>query len=70
LSYTEKQNYQKAIEDYTSSIELYPTDAETYYQRALVKILIGNKYDACLDFKKADELGSPEAKAEIKKHCK
>jgi hypothetical protein len=31
---------------------------------------MNNKYDACLDFKKAEELGSTEAKAEIKKNCK
>ncbi|HYI78725.1 MAG TPA: tetratricopeptide repeat protein, partial [Chryseolinea sp.] len=70
LSKTEKQDYTGAIEDYSSSIELYPTDPESYYQRALVKISMNNKYDACLDLKKAEELGSEEAKAEIKKNCK
>ncbi len=37
--------------------ELYPSDPETYYQRALVKVSMNNKYDACLDFKRAEELG-------------
>jgi hypothetical protein len=31
---------------------------------------MNNKYDACLDFRKAEELGSAEARAEIKKNCK
>jgi tetratricopeptide (TPR) repeat protein len=52
LAKTEKQDYTGAIEDYSSSIELYPSDPESYYQRALVKISMNNKYDACLDFKK------------------
>jgi hypothetical protein len=36
----------------------------------MAKILLNNKYDACLDLKRAEELGSQEAKAEIKKNCK
>ena len=70
LSKTEKEDYAGAVEDYTSSIALYPSDPETYYQRALVKLSMNNMYDACLDFKTADDLGSAEAKAAIKKNCK
>lgn len=70
LSKTEKDDYAGAVEDYSSSIEIYPTDSETYYQRGLVKLLMNNNYDGCLDLKRAEELGSPEAKAAIKKNCK
>jgi tetratricopeptide (TPR) repeat protein len=70
LSRTEKNDLAGAIADYTSSIDLYPSDPETFYQRGLVKLRMNNNYDACLDFKKADEMGSPEAKAAIKKNCK
>jgi tetratricopeptide (TPR) repeat protein len=70
LSKAEKEDYSGSIDDYTKSIELYPNDPETYYQRALVKISMNNQYDACLDLKRAEELGSTEAKAEIKKNCK
>jgi tetratricopeptide (TPR) repeat protein len=70
LSRSEKEDYAGAIEDYSSSIELYPGDPETYFQRGLVKLAMNNKYDACLDFKTAEELGSTEAKAAIKKNCK
>ena len=58
------------MEDYSSSIELYPNDAEAYYQRGLVKLLMNNNYDACLDFKRAEELGSQDAKTALKKNCK
>jgi len=36
----------------------------------MVKLMMNNKYDACLDFKRAEDLGSAEAKAAIKKNCK
>ena len=70
LSKAAKEDYAGAVDDFTKSIELYPNDPETYYQRALVKISMNNQYDACLDLKRADELGSSDAKADIKKHCK
>ncbi len=70
LSKTEKEDYAGAVEDYSSSIELYPTDPETYFQRGLVKLSMNNNYDGCLDLKHAEELGSQEAKAAIKKSCK
>jgi len=70
LSKTEKEDYAGAVEDYSSSIEIYPTDAETYYQRGVVKLTMNNNYDGCLDLKRAEELGSQEAKAAIKKSCK
>ena len=70
LSKTSKEDFAGAVEDYSASIDIYPNDAETYYQRALVKISMSNNYDGCLDFKRAEELGSAEAKAAIKKNCK
>ena len=68
LSKTEKENYAGAVEDYSFSISLYPGDPETYYQRGLVKLQMNNNYDGCLDLKHAEELGSDEAKAVIKKN--
>jgi len=70
LSKTEKDDYAGALEDYSASIDLYPSDFETYYQRGLVKLLMNNNYDGCMDLKRAEEMGSPEAKAAIKKSCK
>ena len=70
LSKTEKEDFNGAVEDYTSSIEIYPSDPETYFQRGMVKLSMNNNYDGCLDLKRAEELGSQEAKAAIKKSCK
>jgi tetratricopeptide (TPR) repeat protein len=70
LSRTEKEDYAGAVDDYSSSLMLFPNDPETYYQRGLVKLQMNNNYDGCLDLKRADELGSTEAKAAIKKNCK
>ena len=58
------------MEDYSASIDLYPGDPESYLQRGLVKLLMNNNYDGCLDLKKAEEMGSPDAKTHIKKNCK
>jgi hypothetical protein len=70
LSKTEKEDYAGAVDDYTASIELYPSDPETFHQRGLIKLLMNNNYDACLDFKRAEEMGSADVKEIIKKNCK
>ena len=70
MSKTEKEDYPGAIEDYSNSIDLDPGDPETYLQRGLIKMLMNNNYDGCLDLKRAEEMGSLEAKAAIKKSCK
>ena len=70
LSKAEKEDFAGAVDDYSTSLELYPNDPETFLQRGLVKILMNNKYDGCLDLKHAEDLGSTDAKAAIKKNCK
>jgi tetratricopeptide (TPR) repeat protein len=70
LSKAEKEDFAGAVDDYSTSLELYPNDPETYLQRGLVKILMNNKYDGCLDLKHAEDLGSLDAKSAIKKNCK
>ena len=66
----EKEDFSGAVDDYSASLDLFPNDPETYLQRGLTKILMNNKYDGCLDLKRAEELGSTDAKAAIKKSCK
>ena len=66
----DKEDFEGAIADYSSSIRLFPGDAETYYYRALAKFEMGNNYDACLDLNAASELGLEEATKSIKKNCK
>lgn len=65
----EAGDYTGAIEDFTTSLNL-EQDPNIYFRRGLAKINISNKFDACKDFKKAEELGSEEAKEALTEHCK
>ena len=46
-----------------------PNDAKTYIERGKAYLNLSNKEKACLDFKKADELGAIEAKELIENNC-
>lgn len=58
-----------AIEDYNQSLILYPDDANIVYRRGLAKANSNNNFDACLDFKKASEMGYEEATVKLKEYC-
>ncbi|UII24013.1 tetratricopeptide repeat protein [Fulvivirga ligni] len=66
---SEKMDYVGAIEDLSHSINLYPDDASIYYLRGLTKQHINEKFDACLDFKKASEMGLDEASDTMNDYC-
>ena len=62
-------DYTGAIDDYSVSLNLYPDDANIFYQRGLLKALINDNFDACRDFKKALDLGHEKAQEKIDEHC-
>jgi len=49
-------DYTAAIDDFSKAISLKPDFAEAYYNRAIVKMLLGEKREAKADFKKSKEL--------------
>ena len=49
-------DYVGAVEDFDKTVSLKPDFARAYYNRALVKVLLGQKREAKADFKKAREL--------------
>ena len=55
--------------DYTKAIELNPKDADSYNNRGLLKLSLGQKDSGCLDLSKAGELGNEVAYDAIKKFC-
>jgi hypothetical protein len=63
------KDYQGAIDDYTMSIQLFPTDPETYYFRAMAKFEIADNYDGCLDLNNAQSMGLLGLEKEMKKYC-
>ena len=63
-------DYNGAKMDFWRIIQLEPGNAEAYYGRGTAEYKLGNKSGACLDWRKAGELGSKEASDAIKKYCK
>jgi len=68
--YALRQDYQRAIDDYTHAIALEEHLAEAYYNRGLVRIKAGKKADGIADLSKAGELGLYQAYSVIKKYQK
>jgi tetratricopeptide (TPR) repeat protein len=70
ISYYSLKKYQEAIINLNKAIELDPDNFGAYHYRGIVKIKIGQKNSACLDWSKAGELGYTEAYNLIAKYCK
>jgi tetratricopeptide (TPR) repeat protein len=68
--YWYKKDYKGAIDDFTKAIELNPKYAGAYFYRGFCKSKLKDKEGACLDWKKAAELGSADAKVMIERKCK
>jgi len=66
----ESMDYNGAIADYDLVFKLSPFDGEAYCSRGHAKNILGYKVSACMDYKKAKELGCHEAIDSIKCFCK
>jgi tetratricopeptide (TPR) repeat protein len=62
------KEYQRAIRDYTSAVELKPALIEAYYFRALNHGAAGKYEEALRDMKTAAELGYEPAKRFLESH--
>lgn len=58
-----------AIEDYTKAIEFNPKFSTPYYYRGLIYLQVLLHDKACLDLKKAADLGHPLALRQYDKYC-
>ncbi|MFZ4522812.1 MAG: tetratricopeptide repeat protein [Bacteroidales bacterium] len=57
------------IDDYTMALTLNPGFADAYYHRAMAKFDIGQADSACIDLRKAQTLGNPDAEEQIQVRC-
>ena len=65
--YAQRNDYQRAIDDYTKAIELEPELAEAYFNRGLVRIRAKKNAEGVADLSKAGELGLYQAYSIIKR---
>ena len=63
-----KGEYRAAIQDYTRAIEIDPSQAKIYYNRAVARIALEQPKDALKDLEIASRLGSESAKKAIETH--
>lgn len=64
------KDYDQAIKDFTKAIEIDSSIAEYYHSRAEAYEALGNKKDACFDYKKSIDLGYSERLHAIEDYCK
>lgn len=65
----ELMDFSGAINDYTTSLSLYPDDANIHLARGLLQVNQHNRHEGCKDFQKARELGLEEAQDMINEYC-
>ncbi len=65
-----KKDYKGAIVDYTKAIEQNPKFADAYYNRGKLYYKLQQNKEACMDMRKAEELGKPFVQDLIKAYCK
>jgi len=63
-------DYSGAKTDFSRVIQINPDSAQAYYGRGMAEYKLGDRKEACLDWRKSSELGSREASEAIKKYCR
>ena len=58
-------DYKRAIEDFTSSIQINPSDADAYFYRGNAFYELGNKSEAIEDYTQAIKINDSDADAYI-----
>ena len=66
--YAQRNDYQRAIADYTQAISLEEHLAEAYFNRGLARIFAKKTEEGISDLSKAGELGLYQAYSVIKKY--
>jgi len=59
----------EAYNELCTAIKLDPANDGSYYARGMVALELGNKLQACADFKQAAQLGNEAAKTELINNC-
>ena len=62
-------NYQGAIDDYTKAIEINPQYVDAYANRGIYREAVNDLKGACVDWRKAAELGDERSAEWVKEQC-
>jgi tetratricopeptide (TPR) repeat protein len=65
LLHIQSKNYQDAIDDFSSAIELDKHFAEAYFYRGICKGMLDDEKGGTYDIKSAASLGMPEAQKKL-----
>lgn len=63
------KNYRSAKSDFDAALEAGYELANVFHNRATALLRIGKKNEACVDWQKAIDLGSPISKKSLDKYC-
>lgn len=69
ITYAAMGMHEKAIKDFTTSIEMITSISDAYYYRGISYLAIKKKKEACLDFEKCAEIRFEPAILAIKENC-
>jgi hypothetical protein len=58
-----------ALEDFDEALSVDENLSKTYFNRGILKFLMGNPVDGCLDIRQSQELGHEEAMDKIDLYC-
>lgn len=58
FGYLGKKKYKKAEKDATISIEYFPANSFAFYFRAVARLALNKRYEACSDLERSRELGA------------
>lgn len=70
MAYASLKDFQEAVASFQQALAIDKDYANAYLGMAIVKQEAGDAEGACEDAKKAQDMGSYEAEAFIKKHCR
>lgn len=68
--YLKRNEFSKAIPDFTYALKLKPENGATYTNRGIAYYKTGKKAEACRDWKKAQSLGVVSASMYVRRYCR
>ncbi len=69
MYYTKVKDFKSALKDYDAMVILDPENGELYYNRAIIKYQLGQKDEACQDFRQAANQGYQRAYSMLRSYC-